>query len=132
MEDVLEIIGHPLADVLNQLPQGLMIAAMNEDSIQMGKQEGGELLKAELHEIYDSHLNLGSGTISSWAYGGNHHSVFPLHHEDAWMPSANVLVAGDPKVWIFIHDHDMQRVFRLVESMSPYVVTTGSLTVCCR
>ena len=118
--DILEVIKHPLCNVISQLPQGLMVAAIHRE---LWEDDTNNVVDEQIKDTKDACHSIGSGTISSWAYGGNAHSVFPLHHEDAWMPSANLLVAGQAKVWIFIRDDHLPRFFALITGVWPVRAT---------
>jgi hypothetical protein len=55
-----------------------------------------------------------SGTLFPWGYGGHYRTFFGIHFEDAWMPSANLHVAGAAKVWLFIRKDDFKRLSNLL------------------
>jgi hypothetical protein len=42
-----------------------------------------------------------SGIVTPWTYWGAAGTPFPDHQEDGDLNSANFLIAGYPKVWIF-------------------------------
>lgn len=42
-----------------------------------------------------------SGIVTPWTYWGGAGTTFPDHQEDGDLNSANFLIAGYPKVWIF-------------------------------
>jgi hypothetical protein len=78
----------------------------------------GQLGEDELEDIRSAINVTASGTIFPWAYGGHHRTIFGIHFEDAWLPSANLHIAGAPKVWIFIRKDDFEKLRGLVDSTS--------------
>jgi JmjC domain, hydroxylase len=76
-----------------------------------------DLDEATLQTIHSIVNEAASGTLFPWGYGGHYRTVFGIHFEDAWMPSANLHVAGDPKVWMFIRKGDFQRLYDTLSRM---------------
>jgi hypothetical protein len=68
----------------------------------------------ELETIRATVNEASSGTVFPWGYGGHRRTAFGIHFEDAWMPSANLHVAGEPKVWLFIRRDDFQRLYEIL------------------
>lgn len=77
-----------------------------------------ELDKDGLDDIMDRVEVNCSGTVYPWGYGGHDRTLFGIHFEDAWMPSANLHIAGEPKVWIFIRKADYSRLSDLLKCQS--------------
>jgi hypothetical protein len=63
-----------------------------------------------------------SGTVSPWSYFGNSNTFFPIHVEDAMIASANVLVAGSPKIWITIPFPHLDRLLQVLSRKAYLVV----------
>jgi hypothetical protein len=113
-QHVLHLVDHPLKDALAHLPQSLMMIALYHKSRGYNV---AELNEAQLERNqWDVNVDA-SGTIFPWGYGGHHRTLFGIHFEDAWMPSANLHIAGAPKVWIFIRKPDMVRLFDILSCM---------------
>jgi hypothetical protein len=64
--------------------------------------------------LYETWQEQASGTVSEWAYAGTSFTFFPLHLEDAYMPSANILAAGDSKVWIFLPQDSLSKALDIL------------------
>jgi JmjC domain, hydroxylase len=59
------------------------------------------------HDVADS-------TVHPWSYAGTFLLIFPLHHEDTQLPSANLQIAGATKIWIGITDEGRSKLFEVV------------------
>jgi hypothetical protein len=59
------------------------------------------------------------GTLTPWAYFGNSGTYFPLHIEDGMMASANILVAGSPKMWITVPFPYLSALLQMLSRMYP-------------
>jgi hypothetical protein len=70
----------------------------------------------DLHKIFNQVKTQATGTASEWAYIGTPYTFFPLHLEDAYMPSANIMVAGSPKIWIFLPKESLEQVLNVLSS----------------
>jgi hypothetical protein len=117
-EHILDLISHPLRHALAYLPQSLMLIALYSRSL-----EATDLSHDELDD-FRWRINVdGSGTIIPWGYGGHHRTLFGIHFEDAWMPSANLHIAGAPKIWIFIRRSDFNRLSDLLSRTYSHLST---------
>ena len=61
-------------------------------------------------EILQSIAEDYSGVVTPWTYWGAEGTVFPDHQEDGDLNSANFLIAGYPKVWIFRNASQTEKV----------------------
>lgn len=117
-ESVLEIMRHPFTNIFEGLPQGLSLVGMYSEL--MRDAASTSLPTAEEYaEMQNSLSNVSSGTISPWAYFGNSATFFPLHMEDSMIGSANVLVAGSPKVWITIPFPHVDKLLQILSRTYP-------------
>jgi JmjC domain, hydroxylase len=108
---VLHLTTHPLRDALAHLPQALMMISLHSYSLNQPVEdldlEGFRTIQSVANEA-------ASGTLFPWGYGGHYRTFFGIHFEDAWMPSANLHVAGAPKIWVFLRKDDFTRLSNLL------------------
>lgn len=115
-ESVLEGVNHPRKDTLKFLPQLLAFAGTLYYYVHSCAHISDT--DARIHAAFRTTLEHAPGTISPWTYVGTKGSVFPLHQEDALLPSANQLVLGRPKVWVNITTHNLMRLQGMMEGAS--------------
>jgi JmjC domain, hydroxylase len=108
---VLELTDHPLKDALAYLPQALMMLALYDGS---QGYDAEDLDFSTFKTIQSVVSEAASGTLFPWGYGGHYRTFFGIHFEDAWMPSANLHVAGAPKIWLFIRKDDFRRLYTIL------------------
>jgi hypothetical protein len=74
----------------------------------------GDVNTVELDELNRACQRRASGTALERTYIGTPYSFVPLHLGDAYMPTANILAAGSPKVWIFLPKKSLDLVLKIV------------------
>lgn len=84
------LLGHPLQRTLDHLFPALLHTA---------------------HNHYKGKITGGDGTLYPWTYAGLPQTYFPLHTEDADLNSANLHIAGEPKVWLIIPKEEKEKLF---------------------
>jgi hypothetical protein len=104
-ESVAEVLNHPLKDTLNYLPQCLLIGGVLHEYSD-AEDVSPEQITRRITEI----KQIANGTIIPWSYGGTAKTYFGLHLEDAYMHSANLLLAGMPKVWFFVNQKALGKI----------------------
>jgi JmjC domain, hydroxylase len=109
----LQVVDHPLHNLFESLPQGLSLVSMYSN---MTKDAAYISIPPDQQyaELLESIKENSSGTLTPWAYFGNSGTYFPLHMEDAMIASANVLVAGSPKVWITIPFPHVEKLLQVL------------------
>ena len=103
----LNSLSHPCANIFNHLADNIL----PDICYQHIKKHSPNQAPAEiLQSIADDY----SGVVTPWTYWGAEGTVFPDHREDGDLNSANFLIAGYPKVWIFRNasqTHQLQKHF---------------------
>jgi hypothetical protein len=113
---VLEGVDHPRKDTLKFLPQLLAFAGTLDYYVHSYAHLSDT--DERIHAAFCTALEHAPGTISPWTYVGTKGSVFPLHQEDALLPSANQLVLGQPKIWMNITPYNLVRLQGMTEGAS--------------
>jgi hypothetical protein len=116
-KSVLEAVKHPRKDTLKFLPQFLTFAGTLYHYVHFHSHISDT--DARIDAAFRATLEHAPGTITPWTYVGTKGSIFPLHQEDALLPSANQLVYGRPKVWINIPTFNLMRLQGMMEGASP-------------
>ena len=97
-KSVLEAINHPRQNTLKLLPPFLTFAGTLYHYVHncADISDTDERIDAAFRLT----LKVASGTITPWTYIATKGSAFPLHQEDALLPSANQHLIGAPRVWL--------------------------------
>ena len=91
---LLNALSHPCANIFTNLAVNILPdICCHHIKSQRPDIEDSEMLQ----EVADRY----SGVVTPWTYWGTAGTPFPDHQEDGDLNSANFLVAGHPKVWIF-------------------------------
>jgi JmjC domain, hydroxylase len=110
-ETIADIINHPLRKVLSHLPQCLAIAGA---LAYWDRDEEKGRSKRDPMSYLENARAFGDGTVRPWSYAGSYLSVFPLHREDAQLPSANLHIGGASKIWIALTEEGMDKLQKIV------------------
>lgn len=113
---MLEAVKHPRKDTLKFLPPLLALSGTLYHYVHTFADISDT--DARFAAAFRTALEHAPGTISPWTYIGTKGSVFPLHQEDALLPSANQLVLGHPKVWINLTLDSLRRLHGMMEGAS--------------
>jgi hypothetical protein len=110
-ESIADVVDHPLKHVLACLPQCLAIGGALSYWDKANKR--GKLSKDPCEYLEKAH-DVADGTVRPWSYAGTYLSFFPLHREDAQLPSANLHIAGASKIWIAITEPGMRKLTQVI------------------
>jgi hypothetical protein len=118
-DTILTAINHPHADIFrNEIPATLLLCLMHQDLVPKAAEHGLSYLSNEVLKESSLHWHkICSGIVSEWSYAGTPFSFFPLHLEDSKMPSANLVVAGKPKIWLFITEPNLRKLNTKLEGI---------------